>query len=133
MMTIKQLVGDYFGADLLVPTRAWKAAGLERRDAPTVGDMTVDEAEAMLSMPVTTTDGQRFQANLFNTVLMAYEECHRLGQPAFERRWKMFIERCKPVTLSEMERRFTDEGLEPPRQGKPSKFTLKVGGKKVNQ
>ncbi len=131
MKTIRDLVGGYFGADLAVPARAWKAAGLERRDVATVGEMTVDEAEAMLSMAVTTTDGERFQANLFNTVLMAYEECHRLGQPAFERRWKLFIERSKPVTLAQVERQFSDAGIASPRQSKPSKFTLKVGGKKI--
>ena len=131
MMTIKQLVGDYFGADLPVPAKAWKAAGLVRRDAPTVGDLTIEEAEAMLSMDTATTDGQRFQANLFNTVLMAYEECHRLGQPVFERRWKLFVERSRPVTLAQVERQFSDAGIVSPGQSKPSKFTLKVGGKKI--
>ena len=54
MQTIRQLVGDYFGADLLVPTRAWRAAGLMRRDVNEVGELTIEEAEAMVSMTVTT-------------------------------------------------------------------------------
>lgn len=128
-MLIRELVGDYFGADLDVPPRAWKAAGLPRRDVEQVGGLTLDEAEAMVSMQVSTTDGERFQANLLGTILVAYEECSKRGKASFERRWRLFLERSKPLPLSAIQ----DEsmarivGL----GAKPSKYGLKVGGKKL--
>jgi hypothetical protein len=131
-MTIRDFVGDYFGADLIVPRKAWRAAGLMRRDVDEVGELTIEEAEAMVSMTVTTADGECFQANLLNTILTFYEAAFKRGQPAFERRWRLFIERSKPVTLAQVERQFSDAGIvSPGRQSKPSKFTLTVKGRKI--
>ncbi len=128
MKTLREMIdSDYFGLDLDVPRPAWKVAGIERRDVNHVGELTLDEAEQMVSATVTTTAGERFQANLLGTILAAYDAAGRAGEAAFQRRWELFLKQSKPLPTPEPSA-FGVVGAKP---SKPSKFTLKVRGKKI--
>lgn len=129
MKTLREMIDtDYFGLDLDVPRPAWKVAGLDRRDVGRIGDLTLDEAEQMVSATVTTTAGERFQANLLGTILAAYDAAGRAGEAAFQRRWELFLKRSKPLPTADPDSVF---GFSAAKPTKPSKFTLKVGGKKI--
>lgn len=131
MKTLREMIdSDYFGLDLDVPRPAWKVAGLDRRDVDRIGDLTLDEAEQMVSATVTTTAGERFQANLLGTILAAYDAAGRAGEAAFQCRWELFLKQSKPLPTADPDGVF---GFSVAKPTKPSKFTLKVGGKKITQ
>lgn len=129
MKTLREMIDtDYFALDLDVPRPAWKAAGLERRDVADIGSLTLDEAEQMVSATVTTTAGERFQGNLLGAILAAYDAAGRAGEAAFERRWELFLKQSKPLPAPEPGAFGIVSAVKP---SKPSKFTLRVGGKKI--
>lgn len=131
-MTLREIIDtDYLGLDLDVPHRAWRTAGLPRRDVTTVGDLTLDEAEVMVGMNVSTTDGERFQANLLGTLLAAYDAAGRAGQAHFERRWQLFLKNSQPLATAVPDGYTGFVGTRNAKEAKPSRFKLTMGGSKI--